>query len=67
MSKGIEYRSTLLPALLLPRQANSQAVPTRPKGALSNSAILTGATHAKTMQRLHVVRQYAFEDLRSNN
>jgi hypothetical protein len=32
----------------------------------SNSVILQGGTHAQTMQRLHVVRQYGFQNLRSN-
>ena len=32
----------------------------------SNSVILQGGNHAQTMQRLHVVRQYALQDLRSN-
>jgi hypothetical protein len=32
----------------------------------ANSVILQGGTHAQTMQRLHVVRQYALQDLRSN-
>jgi hypothetical protein len=32
----------------------------------ANSVILQGGTQAQTMQRLHVVRQYAFQNLRSN-
>jgi hypothetical protein len=32
----------------------------------ANSVTLQGGTHAQTMQRLHVVRQYAFQNLRSN-
>ena len=32
----------------------------------SSSVILQGGTHAQTMQRLHVVRQYALQNLRSN-
>jgi hypothetical protein len=33
--------------------------------SLPNSVILRGESHATTMQRLHVVRQYKMEDLRS--
>jgi hypothetical protein len=33
---------------------------------IANSVTLQGGTHAQTMQRLHVVRQYALQDLRSN-
>jgi hypothetical protein len=32
----------------------------------ANSVILQGGNHAQTMQRLHVVRQYALQELRSN-
>ena len=32
----------------------------------ANSVILQGGTQAQTMQRLHVVRQYALQNLRSN-
>ena len=32
----------------------------------ASSVILQGGNHAQTMQRLHVVRQYALQDLRSN-
>ena len=32
----------------------------------ANSVILQGGTHAQTMQRLHVVRQYALQNLRAN-
>src|SRR5579863_1606024 len=34
--------------------------------SLPNSVILRGEDHATTMQRLHVVRQYALQNLRSN-
>ena len=32
----------------------------------ANSVILQGGTQAQTIQRLHVVRQYAFQNLRAN-
>jgi hypothetical protein len=50
--------------------AFAQSRPEQPRAMnqqpYANSVILQGGNHAQTMQRLHVVRQYAFQDLRSN-
>lgn len=65
----------LMPALLIAApaisvQVEAQGVPMLSRGTgqrtLPNSVVLQGGTHAQTMQRLHVVRQYAMQDLRSN-
>ena len=53
--------SSPAPAQNRPEQA--RAMNQRP---YANSVILQGGNHAQTMQRLHVVRQYALQDLRSN-
>lgn len=47
--------------------AQNRAAQPRDTGerALPNSVILRGEDHATTMQRLHVVRQYKIEDVRS--
>ncbi len=50
-----------------PAQASaqqSQPIAMRQR-SLPNSVILSGGTHASTMQRLHVVRTYALPDLRN--
>ncbi|HEV2576901.1 MAG TPA: hypothetical protein VGU25_06800 [Acidobacteriaceae bacterium] len=50
-------------------QPNVRQAPARAMnvGRVPNSVVLTGGTHAQTMQRLHVVRTYALESLRSNS
>jgi hypothetical protein len=45
------------------REPQARAMNQRP---YANSVILQGGTQAQTMQRLHVVRQYALQSLRSN-
>jgi hypothetical protein len=51
------------PALAQIGQPQARAMNQQP---IANSVTLQGGTHAQTMQRLHVVRQYALQDLRSN-
>jgi hypothetical protein len=51
------------PALAQIRPEQARAMNQQPN---ANSVILQGGNHAQTMQRLHVVRQYALPDLRSN-
>jgi hypothetical protein len=62
--------AALIAPLSLSIQGEAQAVPAQSRGtserSLPNSVILQGGTHAQTMQRLHVVRQYALPALRSN-
>jgi hypothetical protein len=51
------------PALAQIRPEQPRAVDPRP---VANSVILGGGNHAQTMQRLHVVRQFQLQSLRSN-
>src|SRR5262249_5687940 len=66
----ISLLAALVTASSLSLQSKAQAVPAQSyetsRRSLSNSVILQGGTHAQTMQRLHVVRQYALPALRSN-
>jgi hypothetical protein len=66
----ISLLAALVTASSLSLQSKAQAVPAQSREtsqrSLSNSVILRGGTHAQTMQRLHVVRQYALPALRSN-
>jgi len=50
---------------LAPAQELKPQDRTRPR-PIENSVTLQGGTQAQTMQRLHVVRQYAFQNLRAN-
>jgi hypothetical protein len=47
-------------------QRAEQAQPFTMRRPVANSVILSGGTHAQTMQRLHVVRTYALQQVRSN-
>ncbi len=54
-------------ASAIPERSVQQApVRTMNVGRVPNSVILTGGTHAQTMQRLHVVRTYSLPVLRTN-
>ena len=61
----------LVTLLMIPDQVGAQMMQPQPRTAnqqaLSNSVILKGGSHAATIQRLHVVRQYAFSTLRANS
>ncbi len=62
--------SLLFIACSLSEPALAQRMQEQPRVAnqrsYANSVILQGGTHAQTMQRLHVVRQYALQNLRAN-
>jgi hypothetical protein len=66
----ISLLAAVAAATPLSHQTKAQAVPmqSRETGqrSLPNSVVLQGGTHAQTMQRLRVVRQYALPDLRAN-
>ena len=66
----ISLLAALIVASTLSPQTKAQTVPmqSRETGqrSLPNSVVLQGGTHAQTMQRLRIVRQYALQDLRAN-
>jgi hypothetical protein len=57
-------RTSPEPGLPNTQQTQPRATGLRP---IANSVILGGGTYAGTMQRLRVVRKYAFSDLRTNS
>lgn len=54
------------PPLSPSTQRAEQAQPLAVRHPIANSVILSGGTHAETMQRLRVIRTYALQNVRSN-